>query len=94
MSAIRLAAETMRLEGSGTVATIRTGVDKAFLARKTGRFRKGSPKTSGLPASFLSLGIEQNYGGIKTGAYALLREQHGRCLLTGHVVSGAQQAWV
>ena len=35
---------------------------------------------------------KQNYGGTKTGAYALPREQHGRYLLTGHAASGAEQA--
>ena len=35
---------------------------------------------------------KQNYGGIKTGAYALPREQQGGYLLTGPVVSGAEQA--
>ena len=30
--------------------------------------------------------------GIKTGAYARFREQHGRYLLTGYAVSGAEEA--
>jgi hypothetical protein len=35
---------------------------------------------------------KQNYGGIKTGAYSLPREQQGGYLLIGPVVSGAEQA--
>jgi hypothetical protein len=35
---------------------------------------------------------KQNYDGTKTGAYARFRDKHGRYLLTGHAVSGAEQA--
>ena len=35
---------------------------------------------------------KQNYDGTKTGAYARFRDKHGRYLLTGHAVSGVEEA--
>jgi hypothetical protein len=40
----------------------------------------------------LRLRIEMNQDGIQTGVVPLLRERHGRNLLTDHAMSGVQEA--